>query len=190
MQEVSLAHPTCTNTIIKTALELDRLSPSNSTRSQRVANDIPTGMAKDVRPTKVDELVRDESVDPQEISEVHHPLHITCRGLYNPAAHRRLLNVCRDCYNLFREAEVFSMCTSFTPSLFYLFTLLHFYFFTISLFHTFTHSLSHTFNFQNFTLKVFSMCTANCFDSPFFLTCAKALLMEIDTVVKDTMTVG
>ena len=69
-------------------------------------------------------------------------MHIACRGLYDPAAHRRLLNVCRDCYNLFREAEVFSMCT------------------------------------------------ANCFDSPFFLTCAKALLLEIDTVVKDTMTVG
>ena len=34
------------------------------------------------------------------------------------------------------------------------------------------------------------MCTANCFDSPLFLTCAKALLMELDTVVKDTMRVG
>ena len=105
-QEVSLAHPTCTNTIIKAALELDRISPSNTTAHQRVADDLPTGMAKDVRPTKVNELVREEGVGPQE---VQHPLHITCRGLYNPAAHRRLLNVCRDCYNLFREAEVFYM---------------------------------------------------------------------------------
>ena len=137
MQEVSLAHPTCTNTIIKTALELDRLSSSNSTGSQRVANDIPTGMAKDVRPTKVDELVRDESIDPQEISEVHHPLHITCRGLYNPAAHRRLLNVCRDCYNLFREAEVFSICL------------------LLSHFHSFILSL--------FDYKVFAMCIVHFF---------------------------
>ena len=56
--------------------------------------------------------------------------------------------------------------------------------------HSFSLLLFHSFTFSHFHSKVFSMCTANCFDSPFFLTCAKALLMEIDTVVKDTMTVG
>ena len=94
-------------------------------------------MSKDVH-------VQSSKVGGAVISEVlvHQPLHMACRGLYNPASHRRLLNICRDCYNLFREAEVFSMCT------------------------------------------------ANCFDSPFFLTCAKALLMELDTVVKDIVIVG
>ena len=130
-------------------------------------------MSKDVQPLKVDKLVGGE-VGLEEISEVDHPLHIACRGLYNPAAHRRLLNVCRDCYNLFREAEV---CLHVLCQIFHIFLHSHFLIFTLSYFHFF-----HT--------KVFSMCTANCFDSPFFLTCAKALLMELDTVVKDTMTVG
>ena len=35
--------------------------------------------------------------------------------------------------------------------------------------------------------QVFPMCTANCFSSSFFLTCAKALLLEVE-VVKDVAT--
>ena len=131
-QEVSLAHPTCTSTIVRSALELDRLRPNNST-GQRVGSDLPTGMAKDVQPLKVDKLVGgEEGVDLQEISEVHHPLHIACRGLYNPAAHRRLLNVCRDCYNLFREAEV---CLHVLCQIFHIFLHSHFLTFNLSYFH-------------------------------------------------------
>ena len=78
----------------------------------------------------------------EEVPDVQNPLHLACRGLYDPAAHRRLVNVCRDCYNLFREADVFFMCT------------------------------------------------ANCFNSPFFLKCAKALLIEMNTVMKDAMKLG
>ena len=66
----------------------------------------------------------------------------SCRGVYNPAAQTRLLNICRDCYNLFREVDVFSLCT------------------------------------------------AGCFTSPFFLTCAKALIVEVDSVREVVSTVG
>ena len=89
-------------------------------------------MSKDAQPSEVDKLVGG-GVGLEEISEVAHPLHIACRGLYNPAAHRRLLNVCRDCYNLFREAEVFSTCSTkyFTLSHFHTFILSHFHIFIL-----------------------------------------------------------
>ena len=119
-------------------MELDRLRPSNSTGQGWVGDDLPTGISKDAQPSEVDKLVGG-GVGLEEISEVAHPLHIACRGLYNPAAHRRLLNVCRDCYNLFREAEVFSTYTAnaFTLSYFHsaVFSVP-----TLSLFHTFIHS--------------------------------------------------
>ena len=72
----------------------------------------------------------------------------------------------------------------------YTFICWHLRIFTLSYIQTFILSYIYTFTLSYFHSEVFSMCTANCFDSPFFLTCAKALLMEIDTVVKDTMTVG
>ena len=38
--------------------------------------------------------------------------------------------------------------------------------------------------------QVFSMCTADCFSSSFFLTCAKALLLEVDVVKDVAKTLG
>ena len=113
-------------------MELDTDRLSNSTGQSWVGDDLPTGISKDAQPSEVDKLVGG-GVGLQEISEVPHPLHIACRGLYNPAAHRRLLNVCRDCYNLFREAEVFSTCSTkyFTLSHFHTFILSHFHIFIL-----------------------------------------------------------
>merc|ERR1712146_776430 len=34
----------------------------------------------------------------------------SCRGLYNPAAYTRLEHICRDCFNLFKVVEIYSMC--------------------------------------------------------------------------------
>eukprot|EP00092_Neocalanus_flemingeri_P094808 GFUD01120582.1.p1 GENE.GFUD01120582.1~~GFUD01120582.1.p1 ORF type:complete len:215 (-),score=77.09 GFUD01120582.1:108-725(-) len=33
-----------------------------------------------------------------------------CRGLYNPPAYTKLVTICRDCFNLFKEPEVYTMC--------------------------------------------------------------------------------
>lgn len=33
-----------------------------------------------------------------------------CRGLYNPSAYKRLELICSDCYNLFKETEIYSFC--------------------------------------------------------------------------------
>ena len=57
-----------------------------------------------------------------------------CRGLYNPAAYQKLRNICTDCYNLYKEPEVHTLCMS------------------------------------------------GCFDSPYFFTCVKSLMMEEEMV--------
>ena len=33
-----------------------------------------------------------------------------CKGLYNPSAYTRLVNICRDCFNIYKEPEVYSLC--------------------------------------------------------------------------------
>ena len=33
-----------------------------------------------------------------------------CKGLYNPSAYTRLVNICRDCYNIYKEPEVYYLC--------------------------------------------------------------------------------
>merc|ERR1711915_694855 len=33
-----------------------------------------------------------------------------CRGLYNPSAYKRLELICSDCYNLFKESDIYSFC--------------------------------------------------------------------------------
>ena len=33
-----------------------------------------------------------------------------CKGLYNPSAYTRLVTICRDCFNLYKEPEVYSLC--------------------------------------------------------------------------------
>ena len=66
----------------------------------------------------------------------------SCRGKPDLAAQYRLLTLCRDCYNLFREADVFTLCTD------------------------------------------------GCFTSPFLLTCARALLVQVDTVQEAVTSVG
>ena len=35
-----------------------------------------------------------------------------CRGLYNPVVFTSLTRMCRDCYNMYREVEVYNLCTS------------------------------------------------------------------------------
>ena len=35
----------------------------------------------------------------------------SCKGLYNPSVFMRLLNICRDCFNLYKEPEVYTLCT-------------------------------------------------------------------------------
>ena len=119
-----MAHPTCPK----------RTTKMKSSKSRKPVDD---SLGKE--PAKVD---KEGGGELEEVADVQNPLHLACRGLYDPAAHRRLVNVCRDCYNLFREADVFFMCT------------------------------------------------ANCFNSPFFLKCAKALLIEMNTVMKDAMKLG
>ena len=130
-------------------MELDTDRLSNSTGQSWVGDDLPTGMSKNVQPLKVDKLVGGE-VGLEEISEVDHPLHIACRGLYNPAAHRRLLNVCRDCYNLFREAEVFSTYTANAFTLLVIHTFI-FSFRSVLCANSFTLSHFHTFHVHIFT---------------------------------------
>ena len=35
-----------------------------------------------------------------------------CKGIYNPKVFTRLLRMCTDCYNMYREVEVYTECTS------------------------------------------------------------------------------
>ena len=35
-----------------------------------------------------------------------------CRGIYNPSVYTRLKKICTDCYNLFKEPEVYNYCMS------------------------------------------------------------------------------
>ena len=65
-----------------------------------------------------------------------------CRGLYNPSAYKKLELICTDCYNLFKESEVFNFCMS------------------------------------------------GCFESPFFMTCVRSLMMEEDMVMELVKLVG
>ena len=65
-----------------------------------------------------------------------------CRGLYNPSAYQKLENICTDCYNLYKEPEVYTYCMS------------------------------------------------GCFDSSYFLTCVKGLMMEEEMVVELVNMVG
>jgi hypothetical protein len=53
-----------------------------------------------------------------------------CKGLYNPSAYTRLVNICRDCFNIYKDPEVYSLCMG------------------------------------------------GCFDSQYFMHCAKTLLVE------------
>ena len=57
-----------------------------------------------------------------------------CRGIYNPSVYTRLKKICTDCYNLFKEPEVYNYCMS------------------------------------------------GCFDSSFFFTCTRTLMIEEDMV--------
>ena len=65
-----------------------------------------------------------------------------CRGLYNPSAFKKLELICTDCYNLFKESEVYTYCM------------------------------------------------AGCFETPFFLTCVRSLMMEEDMVMELVKMVG
>ena len=35
-----------------------------------------------------------------------------CRGRYDPAIYTTLDNICEDCYNLYKEPDIHSMCRS------------------------------------------------------------------------------
>ena len=65
-----------------------------------------------------------------------------CRGLHNPSAFKKLELICTDCYNLFKESEVYTYCMT------------------------------------------------GCFETPFFLTCVRSLMMEEDMVMELVKMVG
>ena len=65
-----------------------------------------------------------------------------CRGLYNPSAYQKLENICSDCYNLYKEPEVYTYCMS------------------------------------------------GCFDSSYFLTCVKGLMIEEEMALELVKMVG
>ena len=100
------------------------------TKVDRVKNFIRSNMSSKLR-SPVDL----ESLDTNNLNQTQPNQTISqCRGLYNPPAFKKLENICTDCYNLYKEAEVFTFCMS------------------------------------------------NCFDSNYFLSCVKSLMLEEDMV--------
>ena len=84
-----------------------------------------------------------------------------CRGRYDPAIYTTLDNICEDCYNLYKEPDIHSMCRYVEAMLCCC-------------------CLS----------VVILCCRADCFSSASFQHCLQALLLEQDRFVNMAQIIG
>ena len=68
-----------------------------------------TEKIKDVKEETIKQN-KEKRIDIKNRFSTKKSLSAKCRGLYNPQAYYKLVNICRDCFNLFKEPEVYSLC--------------------------------------------------------------------------------
>ena len=84
-----------------------------------------------------------------------------CRGRYDTAIYTTLDNICEDCYNLYKEPDIHSMCR---------------YIVRVLLFSS--------------CFACFISSRADCFSSAYFQNCLQALLLEEDRFVNMAQIIG
>ena len=70
---------------------------------------------RQIMETEEDDIIKDMNETTKESSNLNGQLKyetppLICKGLYNPSAYTKLINICRDCFNLYRVPEVYFMC--------------------------------------------------------------------------------
>ena len=105
--QVRLHHETCSGK--------RRFSDANQNKMSKVKQFLRNNMKNDQQVFK-NTIKNENSSTNYEIIEKIEPQSFSksseCRGLYNPSAYKKLELICTDCYNLFKESEVYTYCMS------------------------------------------------------------------------------